>query len=43
MFAVVAFVAFGQFLVMRRVYDWVVGKTEEASEKIDEELNKKKL
>lgn len=42
-FAVVAFVAFGQFLVMRRVYDWVVGKTEEASGKIDEELDKKNL
>lgn len=42
-FAVVAAVAFAQFLFMRRVYDWVVGKTEEASDKIDEELDKKEM
>ena len=42
-FAVVALVAFAQFLFMRRVYDWIVGKTEDASERIDQELDKKEL
>ncbi|KAI5964263.1 uncharacterized protein KGF55_002205 [Candida pseudojiufengensis] len=42
-FVVVGTVAFGQFLLMRQVYDWVVGKTEEASIKIDKELDKKNL
>ncbi|KAI5956390.1 hypothetical protein KGF54_000865 [Candida jiufengensis] len=42
-FAVVGIVAFIQFLFMRQVYDWVVGKTEEATTKIDEEMDKKNL
>ncbi|KAI3403298.1 hypothetical protein KGF56_003886 [Candida oxycetoniae] len=38
-FAIVAFVAYFQFLTMKRVYDWVVGATEEASIEIDKKLD----
>lgn len=42
-FVVVGLVAFMQFLFMRRIYDFIVAKTELADREIDRELSRKNL